>query len=194
MFYIRQICFLLWFGITVFPCLNACSQMTAWSRRSDGSKEDIMIICLLNNEFRLSAGAHQWLKLWVPRCSFREIRYIWHFSLYITWRLHIQCHDIYHHEVVMLHVYTFTLCLTYWVFNEVRSQRGLFNVKHIYMPHPRVAFTRSGVWSFVLFNDAWSQKGHSVLNTTAILTSSYLLCPLLLPSLLRSRSHIYFYY
>ena len=26
-----------------------------------------------------------------------------------------------------------------------------------------------GVWSFVLFNDAWSQKGHSASNTTVIL-------------------------
>ena len=32
-----------------------------------------------------------------------------------------------------------------------------------------------GVWSFVLFNDAWSQKGHSASNTTVILASSYLL-------------------
>ena len=27
-----------------------------------------------------------------------------------------------------------------------------------------------GVWSFVLFNDDWSQKGHSASNTTVILT------------------------
>ena len=27
----------------------------------------------------------------------------------------------------------------------------------------------TGVWSFVLFNDAWSQKGHSASNTTVIL-------------------------
>ena len=32
-----------------------------------------------------------------------------------------------------------------------------------------------GVWSFVLFNDAWSQKGHLVSNMTVILASSYLL-------------------
>ena len=29
--------------------------------------------------------------------------------------------------------------------------------------------TLTGVWSFVLFNDAWSQKGHSASNTTVIL-------------------------
>ena len=37
-----------------------------------------------------------------------------------------------------------------------------------------------GVWSFVLFNKAWSQKGHLASNTTVILTSSYLLHLLLL--------------
>ena len=36
----------------------------------------------------------------------------------------------------------------------------------------------NGVWSFVLFNDTWSQKGHSASNTTVILASSYLLRPL----------------
>ena len=35
-----------------------------------------------------------------------------------------------------------------------------------------------GVRSFVLFNDAWSQKGHSASNTTVILTLSYILCTL----------------
>ena len=30
-------------------------------------------------------------------------------------------------------------------------------------------------WNFVLFNDAWSQKGHSASNTTVILASSSLL-------------------
>ena len=38
--------------------------------------------------------------------------------------------------------------------------------------------TEFGVWSFVLFNNAWSQKGHSASNTTVILTLSYLLRPL----------------
>ena len=33
--------------------------------------------------------------------------------------------------------------------------------------------------SFVLFNDAWSQRGHSVSNTRVVLASSYL-CQLLL--------------
>ena len=37
-----------------------------------------------------------------------------------------------------------------------------------------------GIWSFVLFNDAWSQKGHSVSNTTVVLASSSLLHLLLL--------------
>ena len=41
-------------------------------------------------------------------------------------------------------------------------------------------FLEFGVWSFVLFNDAWSQKGHSALNTTVILASSSLLRLLLL--------------
>ena len=40
----------------LFARLSTCSQLTAWSRRSAWSKEDIMIICLLNNEPRLSAG------------------------------------------------------------------------------------------------------------------------------------------
>ena len=31
------------------------------------------------------------------------------------------------------------------------------------------------IWNFVLFNDAWSQKGHSASNTTVILASSSLL-------------------
>ena len=35
---------------TVFPHLSACS------RRSAGPKEDIMIVCLLNNESHLRAG------------------------------------------------------------------------------------------------------------------------------------------
>ena len=34
--------------------------------------------------------------------------------------------------------------------------------------------------SFVLFNDTWSQKGHSASNTAVILVSSYLLRRLLL--------------
>ena len=37
-----------------------------------------------------------------------------------------------------------------------------------------------GIWNFVLFNDAWSQKGHSASNTTVILASSSLLHLLLL--------------
>ena len=36
------------------------------------------------------------------------------------------------------------------------------------------------VWSFVLFNDIWSQKRYLASNTTAILASSYLLCLLLI--------------
>ena len=53
--------------------------MTAWSW-SAGSKEDIMIVCLLNNESRLSARCQTstllWLKLWVRWCSFGEIQYV----------------------------------------------------------------------------------------------------------------------
>ena len=37
-----------------------------------------------------------------------------------------------------------------------------------------------GVWSIVLFNDAWSHKGHSASNMTVILAQSYLLHLLLL--------------
>ena len=40
----------------VFPRLSACTQMTALSRRSAGPKEDVMIICLINNESPLSSG------------------------------------------------------------------------------------------------------------------------------------------
>ena len=34
---------------------------------------------------------------------------------------------------------------------------------------PSIQAVEFGVWSFVLFNDAWSQKGHSASNTTVIL-------------------------
>ena len=56
----------------VFPRLSAGSEMTAWSQRSARSNENIMIVCLLNNEPLLSAWcqALQWLKLWAPGHSF----------------------------------------------------------------------------------------------------------------------------
>ena len=48
---------------------------------AQGSKKDIIKVCLLNNESRLSTGCqksaetHQWLKLWAPGRSFGDIQY-----------------------------------------------------------------------------------------------------------------------
>ena len=40
---------------TLFPRFSTCSQITAWSQGSAGSKEDMML-CLLNNKSQMSTG------------------------------------------------------------------------------------------------------------------------------------------
>ena len=67
-----------------------------------------------------------------------------------------------------------------WIFQGVKAAliyEGAFMILHNQVSLLAGIF---GIWNFVLFNDAWSQKGHSASNTTVILASSSLLHLLLL--------------
>ena len=47
-----------------------------------------------------------------------------------------------------------------------------------------------GIGNFVLFNDAWSQKGHSASNTTVILGSSSIITSIIITYYHHFRDHV----